>query len=191
MSRSSPLALVLIVIASIIGLIAPFVFVRCLVAQPGLSVAMRDYESRPSCARIIAIAPPNPRKPIPAPDLSSKPCALTGAMIVDKGYTGGFGSATSYALGLRDDAGIDRSVTLAGPSDADFWNRAAPGQRVLVLLFANRAMLLDDGVADIATRDNPSYAAKSNEETAAICGAVTLLEVLGLAALFFARKRTD
>jgi hypothetical protein len=186
MSRTPPLVYVLYALIAVGLSIAPLLFVRYLAAQLALSQAAREYADEPSCRQTMRL--PDPRKPIAVSTLSGSPCRLTGAMVVDKSYEGGLGSG-SYALGLRDDAGVDRTAVLGGPGDAALFNRVNSGLRVIVQLYGNRAMLIGDGNGQIQTRDNPQDIARRNALSVALFGALTVLELIAIAALVAGRRR--
>jgi hypothetical protein len=181
-------ALVYILYALVVGAlsIAPVLFVYYLAAQSALSHAAHLYADEPSCRQTAKL--PDPRQPIAASALSGSPCRLTGAMIVDKTYTGGLSSG-SYSLGLRDDAGVDRSVALGGPGDAVFFNRVRSGLRVIVQLNGDLAMSIGDSIDKIQTRDNPDDIARRNALSVTLFGILTGLELVAVIALLIARRR--
>jgi hypothetical protein len=187
MSRNPALAYIAYALAAMAMTIAPLLFARSFIAQSALSQAARMYADDPACQETALL--PDPRKPIAAAALSSAPCRLTGAMVVDKAYTGGPG-AGSYTLGLRDDAGVDRTVVLAGSGDAAVFDRVNSGLRVVVQLEGGRAMLVGDGVGQIQTRDNPDVIARRNVLSVILFGTLTVLELIAIAALLAGRRRT-
>jgi hypothetical protein len=186
MSRTKALVYVLYALVVVALSISPLYFARYLAAQSALSQAARQYADLPSCSRTAQL--PDPRKPVAASALSSSPCRLTGAIVVDKSYTGGLGSE-SYALGLRDDAGVGRSAVLGGPGDAAFFNRVNSGMRVILQLNGDRAMLIGDGAGQIQTRDNPDDIARRNALSVTLFGSLTGLEFIAIAALLVGRRR--
>ena len=108
-------------------------------------------------------------------------------MIVDTSYSGGPGGG-SYALGLRDDAGVDRTVVLGGSADPGDFDRLKSGRRVIVQLDGERAMLIGDGVAQFQTRDNPSDAARQNAISIALFGGLTAVELIAVVAFLAGRR---
>jgi hypothetical protein len=186
MSRTPALVYILYALLAVCLSIAPLIFARYLAAQSALSDAARLYADEPSCRQTSQL--PDPRIPIRASALSSSPCRLTGAMVVDKSYTGGMG-AGSYALGLRDDTGVDRTVVLGGSGAAAVFNRVSSGLRVIVQLDGNRAMLVGDGTGQIQTRDNPEDIARQNALSVALFGTFSILELIAIATLLAGRRR--
>ena len=111
-------------------------------------------------------------------------------MVVDKTTVASFGVAPSYALDIRDDAGRGESVALGGPGDAALWNAVDFGKRVIVQRYDGRAVTIDDGSTAVATRANPLYLARTNQVSLSVCGALTALEVVGLALVLAVRRRS-
>lgn len=186
MSRTPALVYILYALVAVALSIAPLYFLYYLGAQSALSQAAHLYADEPSCRQTAQL--PDPRKPIAASALSGSPCRLTGAMVVDKTYSGGLSSG-SYALGLRDDAGVDRTAVLGGPGDDAFFNRVSSGLRVIVQLDGDRAMSVGDGIGQIQTRDNPDDIARRNALSVTLFGILTGLELIAVAALLLARRR--
>src|ERR1700681_249723 len=145
----------LAIVASAIALIAPVAFVGLAVARPPLAAAAATYDANATCSGRARTGFPPPTQPIPDSARNGVPCAISGAIVVEKDtLSRGSTGATHYALGLRSESGAESLVTLEGDNAANLWNAIQAGDRVLIQTMRGQVTLVGDGTRTVRTDQN-------------------------------------
>jgi hypothetical protein len=179
------------VVAVCILLIAPLAFVDLALARPPVAAAAGAYEGNATCSGAARAGLPPPTRPIPDSMRNGAPCAVSGAIVLEKDtFSGGSIGATHYALGLRSDSGNASVVTLEGDNAVDLWNAIQSGDRVVIQTLRSQITLVGDGTRTVRTESNPTALARSSALGLWIAGCMCVLEILAVGIFVALRRRS-